>query len=280
MAARHFKPKACAWCGTEFTPTAPRATYCTPECFKAKNRERMRKYRDTNKDAAREYYAANKERILENAREYRQTNKERLNTNHRKYYQDNTERLAEYYAAYRQANKQKIRDRKRKYYHANKEAIAEATRRYREANKERLRDHRRKYEEANREHIRERCRAWRDANKEVVNESIRRWRANNPEKVGAAAARRAKAELEGNATPKLIETKWEAGDKTCILCGEPIDPTLKAPHNMSRTIEHLTPIARGGHHDIDNIDFAHYGCNAQKQDRTLEEYREWRERVA
>nr|DAS28986.1 MAG TPA: restriction endonuclease [Caudoviricetes sp.] len=32
--------------------------------------------------------------------------------------------------------------------------------------------------------------------------------------------------------------------------------------------------------DLDNIDFAHYGCNAQKQDRTLEEYREWRERVA
>lgn len=55
---------------------------------------------------------------------------------------------------------------------------------------------------------------------------------------------------------------------------------LKVLHNMSRTIEHLTPIARGGRHDLDNIDFAHYGCNAQKQDRTLEEYREWRERVA
>lgn len=202
MTSRHVKPKTCAWCGTEFTPTAPRSTYCTPECFKAKNRDRMRKYHATHKDADREYYTANKER---------------------------------------------------------------------------LREHRRKYDEANRERIRQRDRAWRNANKETVNESIRRWRANNPDKVGAATARRAKAELEGNATPKLIETKWEAGDKTCILCGEPIDPTLKAPHNMSRTIEHLTPIARGGRHDLDNIDFAHYGCNAQKQDRTLEEYREWRE---
>lgn len=189
MAARHFKPKACAWCGTEFTPTAPRSTYCTPECSKAKNRERMRKHRATNKDSTREYYAAN------------------------------------------------------------------------------------------REHIRERERAYRNANKEAVNERIRRWRANNPEKVGAATARRAKAELEGNATPKLIEAKWEAGDKTCILCGEPTDPTLKAPHNASRTIEHLTPIARGGRHDLDNIDFAHYGCNARKQDRTLEEYREWQKQA-
>ena len=44
---------------------------------------------------------------------------------------------------------------------------------------------------------------------------------------------------------------------------------------MSRTIEHLTPIARGGRHDIDNIDFAHYSCNASKRDKTLDEYRDW-----
>lgn len=275
-----YKPKPCAQCGAEFTPTAPRSNYCTPECIKAKNRERMRKYRDTNKDRAREYYAANREKILESAREYRQANRERLNANHRKYYQDNKERFAEYDTAYRQANKQKIRDRKRRYYHTNKEAIAEATRRYREANKEQLRERRRKYDEANREHIRERERAYRNANKEAVNERIRRWRANNPDKVGAATARRAKAELDGNATPKLIEARWQTSNKTCILCGEPIDPTLKAPHNMSRTIEHLTPIARGGRHNLDNIDFAHYGCNARKQDRTLEEYREWLKQAA
>lgn len=44
--------------------------------------------------------------------------------------------------------------------------------------------------------------------------------------------------------------------------------------------QNIHKAARRGHHDIDNIDFAHYGCNAQKQDRTPEEYREWRERVA
>lgn len=43
---------------------------------------------------------------------------------------------------------------------------------------------------------------------------------------------------------------------------------------MSRTIEHITPIARGGGHDIDNIDFAHRICNSSKGNRTLEEYRE------
>jgi 5-methylcytosine-specific restriction endonuclease McrA len=45
---------------------------------------------------------------------------------------------------------------------------------------------------------------------------------------------------------------------------------------MSRTIEHLTPITRGGRHDLDNIDFAHYGCNSSKGARTTEEHMERR----
>lgn len=162
----------------------------------------------------------------------------------------------------------------------NREEILTRNREYVKANKLRVREYKRKYYEANICKILERERKRYKANREHICRQQRIWRANNPDKVGTAEARRAKAELEGNATPKLVQAKWEAGDKTCILCGEPIDPTLKAPHNMSRTIEHLTPIARGGRHDLDNIDFAHYGCNAQKQDRTLEEYREWRERVA
>lgn len=245
-----YKPKLCAQCGAEFTPTAPRSTYCTPECFKAKNRERMRKYRATNKGHAHKYYVANRERILESAKEYRQANREHLLAKRREYYQNNKERAAKYAATYRQNNKEKIAYYKRRHYRANKEHYADRARKYREANKE------------------------------AVNERTRRWRASNPDKAGAPAARRAKAELEGNATRELIEAKWEAGDKTCILCGGPIDLTLKAPHPKSRTLEHLTPIARGGRHDLDNIDFAHFGCNASKRNKTLEEYREWVGQVA
>lgn len=144
----------------------------------------------------------------------------------------------------------------------------------------RVREYKRKYYEANIYKILERERRHYKANRERICRQRRIRRANNPDKVGAAEASRAKAELEGNATPKLIETKWEASCKVCILCGEPIDPTLKAPHSMSRTIEHLTPIARGGRHDIDNIDFAHYGCNAKKGPKTLDEYQEWMKQVA
>lgn len=49
---------------------------------------------------------------------------------------------------------------------------------------------------------------------------------------------------------------------------------------MSRTLEHLTPIVRGGRHDIDNLDFAHFRCNSSKNSKTLEEWREWLKQVA
>lgn len=44
---------------------------------------------------------------------------------------------------------------------------------------------------------------------------------------------------------------------------------------MPLTPEHLTPISRGGRHDIDNIDFAHRTCNTKKEPKTLNEYQEW-----
>ena len=110
--------------------------------------------------------------------------------------------------------------------------------------------------------------------------NIKRWAIRNPDKVAAFRVRRAQAELEGNATRELINAKWEASDKTCCLCGARIDDTLDSPHPMSRTLEHLTPIARGGRHDIDNIDFAHRTCNTKKGPKTLDEYRDWVKRAA
>ena len=109
-----------------------------------------------------------------------------------------------------------------------------------------------------------RQREYYQANKEVFARLRRKWRANNPDAVSASAARRAHAELEGNATLELIEAKWQTSDKTYILCGKPIDDTVPLRQPASRTIEHLTPIARGGRHDLYNIAFAHWSCNSSK----------------
>ena len=53
----------------------------------------------------------------------------------------------------------------------------------------------------------------------------------------------------------------------CGICGKPVDRSLKYPHPMSATVDHIIPINRGGHpSDIDNLQLAHFVCNRQKSD--------------
>ena len=65
----------------------------------------------------------------------------------------------------------------------------------------------------------------------------------------------------------------------CGICGRPIDYTLKYPHPLSPTIDHIIPIAMekgangivvGGHPSaIENMQAAHLCCNRQKSNKTI-----------
>ena len=152
------------------------------------------------------------------------------------------------------------------------------TLRWREQHPEEAKAQAKAYRQANRETEASRQRRWRQSpyGKVAYREACRKWALRNPEAAGELRARRAKAEAEGNATPDRIQAKWEASNKACCLCGDPINPNLRSPDPMSLTVEHRIPIARGGRHDIDNIDFAHRVCNSSKGARTTEEYMERR----
>ena len=57
----------------------------------------------------------------------------------------------------------------------------------------------------------------------------------------------------------------------CGICGQPVDFRLKYPHPLSPCIDHIIPIAKGGHpSDIDNLQLAHWTCNRQKSDKIIE----------
>ena len=59
---------------------------------------------------------------------------------------------------------------------------------------------------------------------------------------------------------------------TCGICGHPVDFSLKSPHPMSATIDHIIPIAKGGHpSDISNLQLAHWTCNRQKSDKIFKQ---------
>ena len=58
----------------------------------------------------------------------------------------------------------------------------------------------------------------------------------------------------------------------CGICGQPVDFGMKYPHPLSPCIDHIIPVARGGHpSDIDNLQLAHWKCNREKSDKLPED---------
>ena len=61
-----------------------------------------------------------------------------------------------------------------------------------------------------------------------------------------------------------------ATQTVCGICGKPVDFNLKYPHPLSPTLDHIIPLAKGGHpSDISNLQLAHRCCNRQKSDKLL-----------
>lgn len=68
---------------------------------------------------------------------------------------------------------------------------------------------------------------------------------------------------------KILATKT-----ACGICGKPVDKSLKYPHPLSACIDHIVPVAKGGHpSDIENLQLAHWTCNRQKSDKLLKRHR-------
>ena len=62
-----------------------------------------------------------------------------------------------------------------------------------------------------------------------------------------------------------------ATQKICGICGKEVDFSRKYPHPLSPCIDHIIPIAKGGHpSDISNLQLAHWTCNRQKSDKLVE----------
>ena len=54
----------------------------------------------------------------------------------------------------------------------------------------------------------------------------------------------------------------------CGICGMPVDKKLKYPHPLSACIDHIIPLAKGGHpSDESNLQLSHWTCNRQKSDK-------------
>lgn len=92
----------------------------------------------------------------------------------------------------------------------------------------------------------------------------RQWRLRNPSKVREQTATR-RARLR--AAVRESFDPWEVFERdawVCGLCYSPIDPDASYPDPMSVSLDHVTPLARGGVHERANCQAAHLVCNIRK----------------
>src|SRR5262245_2563979 len=59
----------------------------------------------------------------------------------------------------------------------------------------------------------------------------------------------------------------------CQLCHKPIRKSLRHPHRLSGSIDHIIPVSCGGSHSLDNVQAAHYSCNSKKNSKALGQMR-------
>lgn len=54
----------------------------------------------------------------------------------------------------------------------------------------------------------------------------------------------------------------------CGICGQLVNKKLKYPNPMCAVIDHVVPLAKGGHPSlIENLQLAHMSCNRIKSDK-------------
>ncbi|MFD8173633.1 HNH endonuclease [Streptomyces sp. NPDC059709] len=103
--------------------------------------------------------------------------------------------------------------------------------------------------------------------------NIRNWSNRNRERVnelGRASSQRRRARLATTVVESFRHREiFERDGLTCQLCQEPVDPKLKHPDPRSASLDHVVPLAKGGHHTRANVQLAHLVCNLRKADKLL-----------
>jgi 5-methylcytosine-specific restriction endonuclease McrA len=92
----------------------------------------------------------------------------------------------------------------------------------------------------------------------------------NPEMMGKRIEKR---RAQGGRTTFPEETRvvlWNRNRGICLLCNKPISDFASAH------VDHMTPVAKGGTNNLDNLCLAHVQCNKEKHNKTLSEHWEWR----
>jgi 5-methylcytosine-specific restriction endonuclease McrA len=133
--------------------------------------------------------------------------------------------------------------------------------------RERRLEQSREWYEANKDERLVKTRAWYAANKERAYANSRRWIEENREHHTEWFRRRRALLADVSVGPVDLDALWTG---QCGLCDEPMDRNLKHPDPLSKSLDHIHPISRGGLHEQTNLQWAHLICNIRKGARLPE----------
>ena len=128
-------------------------------------------------------------------------------------------------------------------------------------------------------------------------EYMKQWRAENPDKVKKQAAKwvsenrarwckkkviwnnenpvkvkdyhhQRRARIRGTTFEKInADQVYERDGWICKICGEIVNQDLEYPDPLSKTLDHIIPLSKGGSHTVENVQLAHLNCNLKKYNK-------------
>ncbi len=129
---------------------------------------------------------------------------------------------------------------------------------------------RKQYLKDNKKHPAIRAKLYQKDNKEYLLGYRKKYWQTPAGKAVAKAHKHNRRTLEKGLTKEVVQRVYEDnikkyGTLTCVLCFKPVE-------FADSSLEHLTPLSRGGTNLYENLGVAHLNCNIRKGAMTLEEW--------
>lgn len=98
----------------------------------------------------------------------------------------------------------------------------------------------------------------------------KRWQDRRTAVLAKCARRRMRmVNPDGRVEAISVHEIAERDGWSCHLCSLPVDAGLKHPDPASASVDHVTPLSRGGEHTADNVRLAHLQCNVRRGARDI-----------
>ncbi len=176
------------------------------------------------------------------------------------------EKKKEWMRQWRINNREHINKKKMEYHYLHRDEILARRKKHREENKELIKKQDKDWRDKNKEALSKKHRELYAENPQLYIERTREWTKKNPKKRRANAMKHysLKKNARGRFSDADITKLLVEQDGLCTYCRCDISQTY--------TIDHITPLSRGGSNWPDNIQLLCHSCNCSKNNKTHEEY--------